>query len=203
VAQRQWRQSYKQVANDLTPLDIAISLMLRGHGGTADAWLQSLWLAAATVVCDVLRQLWEEENSVGAHCHRDNDDAFVNVVWQRQRRRQFEDGNWATAIGWRWWDSDDVMTMGGQQQAERLQVMRHPSKATINYCGQFWEDETREMGNLGGQKLRNELSLNWLSGDWFPLNRFQINLPPTPERQTHKNLFRMRPRSTAALSVPW
>ncbi len=31
------KQSYKQVANDLAPLDTAISLMLRGQGGTANA----------------------------------------------------------------------------------------------------------------------------------------------------------------------
>jgi hypothetical protein len=121
-----------RVANDLTPLDIAISLMLIGQGGMADAWLRSLWLAAATVVCDVLNWLREEENSIGAHCHRDNNNAFVNVVWQQRRRRRFEDGNWVTAIGQRWWDSNDVVTMGGQRHAERLQVLRHPSKSTIN-----------------------------------------------------------------------
>jgi hypothetical protein len=42
-----------------------------------------------------------------------------------------------------------VMAMGGQQHAEHLQVMRHPSKATINQCGQFGEEETRERGDLG------------------------------------------------------
>jgi hypothetical protein len=98
----------------------------------ADAWLRLLWLAAATVVCNVLRRLREEENSVGAHCNCDNDDAFVNVVWQWQRRQRFEDVNWAMAIGQQWWDSNDVMTMGGQRHAERSQVLRHPSKATIN-----------------------------------------------------------------------
>jgi hypothetical protein len=132
VAQRQQQQYDKQVANGLAPLDTAISLMQRGQGGTADAWLRSLWLVAATVVRDVLRRLREKENSVGTRCHRDNDDAFLNVVWRRQRRQQFKDGNWTTAIGWQWWDSNDVMTMDGQPHAERLQVLRHPSKASIN-----------------------------------------------------------------------
>jgi hypothetical protein len=106
--------------------------MLRGQGGTVDAWLRSLWLAAATVVRDVLHRLREEEKSISARCHRDNNNAFVNVVWQRQRRRQFEDSNCATAIVQQWWDSNNVMTMGGQRNAECLQVLRHPSKATIN-----------------------------------------------------------------------
>jgi hypothetical protein len=86
---------------------------------------------AATVVHDVLHWLREEENSIGARCHHDNNDAFITVLWQRQQQRQFEDGNWAVAIGQQWWDSEDVMMMGGQQHAERLQVLHHPSKATI------------------------------------------------------------------------
>jgi hypothetical protein len=94
--------------------------------------LQLLWLAAATVVCDMIRQLRDEENSVGARCHCDNNDAFVSVVCQRQRRQQFEDGNWATAIGRQRWNSNNVMMMGCQQHAECLQVLRHSSKATIN-----------------------------------------------------------------------
>jgi hypothetical protein len=60
-----------------------------------------LWLAAATVVRNVFRWLREEENSIGARCHHDNNNAFVNVVWQWLWRRQFEDGNWMTAIGQR------------------------------------------------------------------------------------------------------
>jgi hypothetical protein len=36
------------------------------------------------------------------------------------------------AIGQQQWDSNNVMAMGGQQHAEHLQVLRHPSKATIN-----------------------------------------------------------------------
>jgi hypothetical protein len=51
------------------------------------------------VVRDVLRWSREEENSIGTCCHRDNDNAFVNVVWQWQWQRQFEDGNWTTVIG--------------------------------------------------------------------------------------------------------
>jgi hypothetical protein len=39
--------------------------------------------------------------------------------------------------------------MGGQGHAERLQVLRHSSKATINQCGQFGEEQTRE-GQFGG-----------------------------------------------------
>jgi hypothetical protein len=73
--------------------------MLRGQGGTVDACLRSLWLAAATVVGNMLRWLREEENSVGAHCHCDNNDAFVNEVWQGQQQRRFEDRNWAMEIG--------------------------------------------------------------------------------------------------------
>jgi hypothetical protein len=36
------------------------------------------------------------------------------------------------AIGQRQWDNIDEMAMGGQQHAERVQVLHHPSKATIN-----------------------------------------------------------------------
>jgi hypothetical protein len=36
------------------------------------------------------------------------------------------------AIGLQQWDNNDVMAMGCQQHAERLQVMHHPSKATLN-----------------------------------------------------------------------
>jgi len=36
-------------------------------------------------------------------------------------------------------DNDDVMAMGGQQHAELLQALRHPSDATINLFGQFGE----------------------------------------------------------------
>jgi hypothetical protein len=93
----------------------------------ANVWLRLLWFVAATVVRDVPSWLREEENFVGARFHRDNDDAFVNVVWQ-----QGQDGNWTKAIGQWWWDSNDVMKMGGQQYAERLQVLHHLSKATIN-----------------------------------------------------------------------
>jgi hypothetical protein len=35
-------------------------------------------------------------------------------------------------IGQQQWDDINVMAMGGQQHAEYLQVLRHPSKATIN-----------------------------------------------------------------------
>jgi hypothetical protein len=35
-------------------------------------------------------------------------------------------------IGQQQWDYDNVMAMGDQQHAECLQVLRHPSKATIN-----------------------------------------------------------------------
>ncbi len=58
--------------------------------------------------------------------------AFINVVWQRWRQWWFKNSNWAMLIGQRWWDNDDVMTMGGEQHTECLQVLRHPSKATIN-----------------------------------------------------------------------
>jgi hypothetical protein len=37
-----------------------------------------------------------------------------------------------TGIGQQQWDDNNVMAMGGQQLAECLQVLRHPSKATIN-----------------------------------------------------------------------
>jgi hypothetical protein len=36
------------------------------------------------------------------------------------------------AIGEGQWGDDNVMVMGGQQHAECLQVLHHPSKATIN-----------------------------------------------------------------------
>jgi hypothetical protein len=42
------------------------------------------------------------------------------------------------------------MAMGSQRHAERLQVLRHPLKATINQCGQFGEEETRGGGDLEG-----------------------------------------------------
>jgi hypothetical protein len=116
VAQQQGRQYFKRVANNLAPLDTSISLTLRGQGGMADAWLQLLWLATATVVHDVLHWLREKENSIGAPCYHDNINAFVYVVWQKQW--QFEDGNWTMAIGQQWWDSNDVMMMGGQSHAE-------------------------------------------------------------------------------------
>jgi hypothetical protein len=35
-------------------------------------------------------------------------------------------------IGQVQWDDDNVMVMDGQQHAEHLQVLHHPSKATIN-----------------------------------------------------------------------
>ncbi len=55
-----------------------------------------------------------------------------------------------TAIGRQQWDNDDVMAMGGQHHAECLQVLCHPLEATINQCGQFGGEETRERGDLGG-----------------------------------------------------
>ncbi len=42
------------------------------------------------------------------------------------------------------------MAIGGQQNVERLQVLRHSLKATINQCGQFGEEETRGEGDSGG-----------------------------------------------------
>ncbi len=50
------------------------------------------------VVRDMPCWLRDEEKSVGARCHRDNDNAFVNVVWQRQRGQQFKDGFWTRAL---------------------------------------------------------------------------------------------------------
>ncbi len=89
--QQQWQQSDKQDVNNLAPLDTTISLMLKGQGGTAIAWLQSLWLAAATVVCDVLCWLREEENF-----HR-----WALPLQQRQcfRQRTGHDDNNNTIVG--------------------------------------------------------------------------------------------------------
>jgi hypothetical protein len=36
------------------------------------------------------------------------------------------------AIGQGQWENNDVVVMDGQQHAECLQVLHHPSKATIN-----------------------------------------------------------------------
>jgi hypothetical protein len=52
--------------------------------------------------------------------------------YQQQQQRHFEDGNRATAIGQQQWDDNNVMAMGGQQHAERLQVLCLQSKATVN-----------------------------------------------------------------------
>jgi hypothetical protein len=46
--------------------------------------------------------------------------------------RQLDDGNWTTTMGQQQWEDGNVMAMGGQRHAECLQVLRHPSKATIN-----------------------------------------------------------------------
>jgi hypothetical protein len=54
------------------------------------------------------------------------------------------------AIGQQQWDNNNVVAMGSQQHAECLQVLRHPSKATINQCGHLGEEETGERGNLVG-----------------------------------------------------
>jgi hypothetical protein len=35
-------------------------------------------------------------------------------------------------IGQQLWDVDDEMVMGGQQHEKHVQVLHHPSKATIN-----------------------------------------------------------------------
>jgi hypothetical protein len=36
-----------------------------------------------------------------------------------------------------------------------------------------------------------------------PQNRFQTHIPPPPEREKDRNLFRMCPGRRAALSAPW
>ncbi len=51
------------------------------------------------------------------------------------QERQLDDGNWTTIIRQQQCDGD-----GRQQHAECLHVLRHPSKATINGCGQFGEE---------------------------------------------------------------
>jgi hypothetical protein len=36
------------------------------------------------------------------------------------------------SIGQQQWDNNGVIVMGSQEHAEHLQMLRHPSKATIN-----------------------------------------------------------------------
>jgi hypothetical protein len=48
------------------------------------------------------------------------------------------------------------MGMGSKKNAEPLQVLHHPLKATINQCGNFGEEETRERSDLGGYNLKNK-----------------------------------------------
>ncbi len=79
-----------------------------------------------------------------------------------------------------------MMVMGSQHHLECLQVLHHASKATINYCGQCGEEETRERGDLGGKNPS-------------PLNQFQIIFLPIPEQKKHWKLFFMHLGSKAAL----
>ena len=46
-----------------------------------------------------------------------NNDGTTMMQWQRQQ-----------------WDDNDVMVMGSQQPAKRLQALCHPSESTINLC---------------------------------------------------------------------
>jgi hypothetical protein len=61
---------------------------------------------------------------------------------------RLEDGNSTTTMGRLRCDGD-----GWQQHAERLQVLRHPSKTTIN-CRQFGEEWCGPVPPIGCQKAQ-------------------------------------------------
>ena len=72
-----------------------------------------------------------------------------------------------TAIGQQRWDNNNEMAMGGQQHAERMQVLRHPSKQQSNNVTVWGGGDERE-GQFGGiepQKIVKVELIEWRSID--------------------------------------
>jgi hypothetical protein len=65
------------------------------------------------------------------------------------RGRQLDNGDSTTTMGRQRCDGD-----GWQRHAERLQVLHHPSKTTINQCGQFGEEWFGPAPPIGRQRAR-------------------------------------------------
>ncbi len=77
-----------------------------------------------------------------------NDAATAADAMMRMKTMVAIQGQQSDNVGW-------TTTMGQQQcdgnvQPATCRILACPSKATINYCGQFEEEETRERGDLGG-----------------------------------------------------
>jgi hypothetical protein len=113
----------------------------------------------------------------------DNDD---NEWWRQQQ-----------------WDDNIVMVMGSQKRAKFLRALCHPFEETINICRKFGEESRRERYDFGGWEKKGS---RWkrLGGDHFiSTQSIPTHLPHTTEWKTHGILFRMCPRSKAALLAPW
>jgi hypothetical protein len=67
------------------------------------------------------------------------------------RGRWLDDGDSTTTMGRQRFDGN-----GWQQHAERLQVLRHPSRKTIKQCGQFGEEWFGPAPPIGRQKARRQ-----------------------------------------------
>jgi hypothetical protein len=76
------------------------------------------------------------------------------------------------AIGQQQWDNNNEMAMGGQQHAERVQVLRHPSKQqSTNVI--VWGGRDKREGRFGviePQKRVNVELIEWRSVDLHSIN---------------------------------
>ena len=85
-----------------------------------------------------------------------------------------------TAIGQQRWDNNNEMAMGGQQHAERMQVLRHPSKQQSNNVTVWGGGDERE-GQFGGiepQKSVEVELIEWRSVDLHSINSKLSFRPP-------------------------
>ncbi len=142
-----WRQlvaaTCRMLASAEPPIQGNNQLMWTVWGGLV--WSSSLdWPPRSTTTTKTTKQhSWNNIEDYGNDGNgRDgNGDGDGNgqcrhrCQWQQcwwQLWRRFKDSNRTTAIGWGQWDDNNVMAMGSQQHEECLQVLRHPSKASIN-----------------------------------------------------------------------
>ncbi len=83
-------------------------------------------------------------------------------------------------IGQRRWDDNDEMEMGGQQHAECVQVLRHPSKQQSTNVTVLGGGDERE-GRFGGIKPQKRVEvelIEWRSVDLHSINSKSTFRPP-------------------------
>ncbi len=187
VAQQQWWQSNKQIANNLAPLNTAIRLMLRGLGGMAVAWLRFLWLAAATVVRDVLCWLRGEENF--HHC------MLLSRQWQCCRQhctatatamaiqgRQLNNGDWMTTMGRLRCDDD-----GQPATCRMLASAVPPIQGKNQLMWTTWGGGDNREGQFGGVEPQKRVEvelIEWRSIDLHSIDSKSTFCPPQSGKRT-------------------